>query len=295
MTEPTTLALAAGDYDLILQPQTGGSVGRFAWRGEPVLREACGPDVLDSGHMPLVPFSNRIAGGCFTVDGRTVRLPLNRRSADPVNTLHGYGWLSRWQVAEAGADHARLVHDHDAGDWPWSYRAEQMFRLTPDGLAMTMTLHNRSDSAMPAGLGFHPWFPRNAESRYHALHAGEWQTAADNLPASLTLSDAPRDWWQGQPVGSRIVDTAYQGRLGAIAIDWPDRGMALTMTPSDNLPFTVVYVPEGDDYFCVEPVSHLTDAINRGGMDLLAPGETMAVSLVLAVAGVGAWPSTSSG
>jgi len=295
MTESTTLALTAGDYDLILQPLAGGSVGRFAWRGQPVMRDAGGPDVLDSGHMPLVPYSNRIAGGCFSLGDRTVRLPLNRPLADPMNPLHGYGWLSVWQVAEAGTDHARLVHEFEAGEWPWSYRAEQHFRLTPDGLTMTMTLHNRSDSAMPAGLGFHPWFPRNDRTRYHALHAGEWRAGADNLPASLTLSDAPRDWWQGQPVGSRIVDTAYQGRSGTILVEWPDRGMALTMSPSDNLPFTVVYVPEGADYFCAEPVSHLTDAINRDGMAMLAPGETITASLVLAVAGVGAWPSASSG
>ena len=94
MISPSTLALAAGDYELILQPRTGGSVGRFAWRGHPLLREACGPDVLDSGHMPLVPFSNRIAGGRFTLGGKTFQLPRNRPSADPANPLHGYGWLN---------------------------------------------------------------------------------------------------------------------------------------------------------------------------------------------------------
>ena len=42
----------------------------------------------------------------------------------------------------------------------------------------------------------------------------------------------------------------------------------------------VVYTPEGKDYFCVEPVSHMTDAINRmdqphhGGLRVLAPAES---------------------
>jgi aldose 1-epimerase len=69
----------------------------------------------------------------------------------------------------------------------------------------------------------------------------------------------------------------FTGRSGAIRMRWPTH--ILTMMPADDLAFTVVYVPPGEDYFCVEPVSHMTDAINRPeersvtGMRWLAPGE----------------------
>ena len=48
---------------------------------------------------------------------------------------------------------------------------------------------------------------------------------------------------------------------------------------ADLLGQTVVYVPQVGDYFCVEPVSHMTDALNRleenAGMRRLEPGETV--------------------
>jgi aldose 1-epimerase len=63
------------------------------------------------------------------------------------------------------------------------------------------------------------------------------------------------------------VDTVYTGREGALKITWPGRGLALTLEPSGNLGFTVVYTPKGKDFFCVEPVTHMTDAVNRPGED----------------------------
>ena len=53
------------------------------------------------------------------------------------------------------------------------------------------------------------------------------------------------------------------------------------MSPSDTLGFTVVYVPAGAEHFCVESVSHMTDAVNRSepaavtGLRWLAANETL--------------------
>lgn len=46
----------------------------------------------------------------------------------------------------------------------------------------------------------------------------------------------------------------------------------------------MVFTPEGQDYFCVEPVSHATDAINRAPETMLwlEPGETAEVSMTIA-------------
>jgi aldose 1-epimerase len=42
----------------------------------------------------------------------------------------------------------------------------------------------------------------------------------------------------------------------------------------------VVYIPDGRDFFAIEPVSHANDAVNRpadegNGFRILQPGETM--------------------
>jgi len=279
------IELAAADYRLAVQPERGGSIAALTWRGETLLRATCGPSVLDTACFPLVPFSNRIANGRFRHAGGEVVLTPNLPGSDHPHPLHGFGWLTEWQVVEQGAGSVVLSHDYPGGEWPWPYHAEQAFSLSDQGLTMAITLENRGSAPMPAGLGFHPYFPCESDTIYRGLHRGEWQNSADCLPVHLDERDAATDWWQGRAVGLRSVDTVYTERQGDLRIIWPQRGMALTLTPSENLPFTVVYTPEGEDFFCVEPVSHMTDAVNHqdrdGGMLWLAPGEVMRAELRL--------------
>lgn len=278
------LHLRAGDYRLALDPGRGGSIARFAWRGEDLMRPTCGPSIFDTACFPLVPFSNRIAQGRFRFAGKSVRLAPNFPGSDHPHALHGFGWLAQWRVDRAEAASARLVHDYPGGDWPWAYRAVQGFTLDArEGLGIELSLTNLSSGSMPAGLGLHPYFPRRADTRYRGLHRAEWTTTAQGLPLALDRRDHARDWWQGLPAGARQVDTAYLARQGPLEIVWPDRALALAMAPDDSLAVTVVYTPAGEDFLCVEPVSHGTDAINRpgaeDGMACLAPGETMACAV----------------
>jgi aldose 1-epimerase len=283
----TPLTLTHGDWHLVLAPALGGSILALDWRGQPVMRRGGGGSIWDVASYPLVPFSNRIAHGRFVADGRAVALAPNFPGSDHPHTIHGFGWLAPWHVAQAGPGHARLTYAHSADAWPWPFAATQDFAFAQDALVLTLSLTNQGDSPMPAGLGIHPYFPRGADTVYHGLHRGEWHNTPDCLPLSLDQRDQAIDWWQGAPVGSRTVDTAYTGRQGPITLRWADRGLGLTMTPSDTLGQTVVYTPAGEDYVCVEPVSHTTDAVNRDragetGLVWLAPGETMTASITFA-------------
>lgn len=256
------LELAAADYRLAIDPARGGSILRFDWRGEPLMRPACGPSILDVACFPLVPFSNRIADGRFAADGVDVRLKPNFPGSSHPHPLHGFGWLSDWAVRESAASSIMLEHSYEAAEWPWSYRARQCFILDETGLKVMLSLNNLSDAAMPAGLGLHPYFPRNAQTVYRGLHRGEWQNDAGCLPVRLDEHAEAVDWWHGTPVATRAVDTAYAHREGALTVSWPDRALELSIEPSANLAHTVVYSPPGADYFCAEPVSHATDAVN---------------------------------
>lgn len=275
------ILLSAGDYALEVEPARGGSIARFAWRDRPLMRPTCGPSILDVACFPLVPFSNRIANGRFEAGGRAIGLRPNFPGSDHPHPLHGLGWLARWEVV-ARTPSLILRHRHAPGEWPWRYEAQQEFELAEDGLRHVLRLRNMSGTAMPAGLGFHPYFPRTPRTLFTALHRGEWTASDEGLPISLDRRAAPIDWWNGAPVAQRIVDTVYTGREGAMRIAWPEEGLALEIAPVDGLPFTVVYVPDAADFFCVEPVSHATDPFNRGAADeltWLAPGETIEVAV----------------
>lgn len=283
LSDSPTIDLQAGEYAVAIAPRVGSSISAFTFRNEPILRTAVGRSVLDSACFPLVPFSNRIANSRFVFEDMPVQLSPNHpeETDDPV--LHGFGWLGEWSLEESGGDTASLVFQHKADRWPWHFRARSGFHLDADGLLLTLELVNRDERPMPAGLGFHPYFPRTPRTNYRGLHRGEWRAGSDCLPLTLEERAAPIDWWAGNPVGSRRVDTVYTGRQGNLEILWPERGLAAVVEPSDNLSFTTVYVPGGEDFFCVEPVSHVTNVFNTGrpadGMRVLAPGESLMVSM----------------
>lgn len=281
------IELAAGDYRLIAAPERGGTILRFDWRGEPLLRPACGPSILDVACFPLVPFSNRIAGGRFRFAGREVRLEPNFPGSAHPHPLHGFGWLAGWAVAASDARSAELRHVHAAGEWPWSYSAAQTFALDDRGLTLTLSATNTSAERMPVGLGFHPYFPCDSDTRYRGLHRGEWRNDADCLPLALDWRGEPTDWWAGAPVASRLVDTGYVGRSGPLTIVWPARDIGLTLECSDALSDTVVYTPAGQDFCCVEPVTHATDAFNRNEGHVLEPGAALEVSVRLSATNLG--------
>ena len=67
----------------------------------------------------------------------------------------------------------------------------------------------------------------------------------------------------------------------------PDEKLSLRLTSS--LGYLVIYTPPQTDFFCVEPVSHVFNAIHMAepmahGLVALAPGQRMAASMRLGVA-----------
>lgn len=271
------LELNGGRYRVGIDPARGGSIAAFEWADAPILRPSGPGSMQDTACFALVPFSNRIARGSFVAGGQSHRMAPNAPGTDPRNPIHGFGWISEWEIVESSARHAVIEHHYPGDSWPWRYRAHQRFELGDNGLSVELGVTNMSGEKMPAGLGFHPYFPLTPKTRYHGLHCGEWRVDEGCLPVALEEQAEAVDWWAGAPVSSRRVDTVYTGRSGPLTITWPERALQCTLSASDNLSSTVIYTPADQDFFCVEPVSHATDAINRpdGNMVTLDPGATM--------------------
>jgi aldose 1-epimerase len=281
--EEFRLDLAFDEYRLVVAPSRGGSILRFDWRGLPIMRPAAGESILDVACFPIVPFSNRIANGRFAWEGRDVALAPNFPGNDHPHPLHGFGWLSPWRVCHSDQSTAVLDHCYAGREWPWAYRAELAYALSARGLRASLSLTNHADTAMPAGLGFHPYFPRSASTVYRGLHCGEWRNDGDCLPLSLEEYAHPRDWWDGAPLSARGVDTVYTRRSGELEIVSPETGLRIHIGCSPLLAFTAVLAPPGVEWFCVEPISHATNAVNLeredSGLVALRPGETIIATI----------------
>jgi aldose 1-epimerase len=288
------ITLAAGDLSLVLTPALGGAIAGFTQAGFALMRVS--PPAPDGGHalscFPLVPFSNRIADGAFTVAGR--RYQLNRLPRFAPHAIHGEGWVRPWRVAAASAAAATLVLDHDAaepGSWPFPFRAEQHFSLDQSALAVRLSLVNTGALSMPAGIGLHPYFPRHDGVVLGFRAASVWRNGPDQLPAAR--AEPPPPEWRfdpPRPLGAPGLDNCFAGWSGTTSIAWPAAGRGLEITADACFGHAVVYTPAGGPDFAFEPVSNMNDAINRmeivpdHGLVVLAPGAALTGLVRFAVA-----------
>ncbi len=285
MGNDTVLQLSHGGLSATIAPATGGSLAAFSADGREMMRPfdatlpgAAAGDPLAMACFPLVPFSNRIAHGRFVFNGRPVAL-----APDPIgarHAIHGLGWRRPWTVEAASGREATLVFCHDGGEWPWAFEARQTFTLDGEALTIVLALRNRADEPMPAGLGLHPFFPGRARARLTADLPFVWETGADPLPRAR--ANVPPEWnfARGRALAPLALDHCFSGGAGILRIEWEGQPLALSIERQGSN-HAVIYTPRDRDFFCVEPVSHVPDAVNRPegvdvtGLRVLAPGEEM--------------------
>ena len=273
--------LHAGALRLALRADMGGSIAGLWHRDTPVLRStepALLTSARQSGCFPLVPYSNRLGYRRFRWKGGDHTTQANFDGSP--HSLHGTGWLRPWELVSHSALDAvlRLRHAADA-HWPFAFEASQYFTLTPQSLGVQMTITNTADTAQPIGLGWHPYFPKRARSRLHIELSDRWECDATQLPTRKVAQPGI-----DADVAHLDFDHHFEGWKGPARIR--DEKLSLQLTSS--LPYLVVYTPQDKDYFCVEPVSHIGNAIHMAdpaahGLRTLQPGESFEASMTLGV------------
>jgi aldose 1-epimerase len=288
MDASALVTLTHGPLRLDLAPRVGGAIAGFRRDGVAILREMphealVGGLVRQAACYPLIPYSNRIAGGRFTFEGEAYRLAPN--FGDHPHSVHGNAWQRPWSVADLEPAQARLVLDHrpagaEAEGWPFAYRAEQLFVLDDEGLTLTLTLENQDGRAMPAGFGLHPFFPKRPGTVLRFFARTVWHNGADSLPDAREPVPPQWDYESLRPLGEPGLDNCFAGWDGEAEIRYENEDLAVHIEADPVFGHLVVYVPGPRDYFAVEPVSHMNDAIHHPdvgghGLAVLRPGETL--------------------
>jgi len=272
-----TLRLTRGNFILDLAPDLGGSVTRFSLGEQDILRRAISDqDARDTSAFPMVPFSGRIANGCFSTNDETVQLAPNM-PPEP-HAIHGFGWQTEWHVEAQTTDSAILVHKGGGDAWPWHYTAKQVFQLTDAGLQLVLSVQNNSETNMPVGLGWHPYFNRqNAKLTADTTHV--WLSGDDMIPSPPVIVPEDMDLRHMRHVDELRLDYAFNVGATVQTFEWPKLKLVQAADPIfQNL---IVYVPKGENFFCVEPATHAPDAVNAPlgddvtGLKWLAQGETL--------------------
>ena len=297
-----SVSLAAGGARVELAPDIGGAIAGFTFRGRDVLRPttaAARADRCVRGHAcyPLVPYSNRIAQGELTFGGRAHALA--RNFGDHPHAIHGVGWQRPWRVVDCDTASALIAFEHDAcGDhfhaWPWPFAAWQSFALIADDAAATLTLRiglrNTGSEAFPFGLGWHPYFPRDAATVLGFTARALWETDPTCLPTALVAPTGQRCFAPPRAIGTTRLDNVYTGWDGRATLADAMRGHAVDIEADGACPYLVVFIAASGDYLAVEPVTQMTDAFNRAargerdtGTRFLEPGAAFSCTMRISV------------
>lgn len=265
--------LVAGELRLALRPDLGGCIAGLWHAGLPVLRST-EPVQLSgsrlSGCYPLAPYSNRLGYRRLRWLGR--EYTTERNFDDNPHSVHGVAWQRPWSSVRSTAASALLRLEH-AGDahWPFAFALEQAFDLGPAALDVRLAFTNRAAHSQPVGLGWHPYFPKRPRSRLHIGLTERWDNDASGLPVRRVAQPGI-----DADVAHLDFDNCFEGWRGAAQLR--DEKLSLRLTSS--LHRLVVFTPQTKPYYCVEPVSHVSNAIHMAdpaacGLVALEPGHTL--------------------
>ena len=274
--------LHAGALRLALRPDLGGCIAGL-WHGHtPVLRSV-EPTALTASRpsacYPLVPYSNRLGYRKFRWKGADHTTQPN--FGENPHSVHGVGWQRPWDIVSSSVLEVVMNYRHSGdADWPFAFEAQQYFTLTPQSMKVQMVFTNTDTRAQPVGLGWHPYFPKRARSRLHIEVSDRWETDATQLP-TLKVQQPGID----SDVSHLDYDNCFDGWRGPARI----RDEAFSLQLTSSLDRLVVFTPQDKAYFCVEPVSHVSNAIHMAepaahGLRTLAPGESFEAWMKLDVA-----------
>ncbi len=249
----------------------------------------------------LAPWSNRIRDGAFTIAGRAHQL---RPDWPDGTAIHGLVKDRPWRLLDRAPWSARLEFDsmdHADLGYPFPIRTRVRYELEDEALHARIELTCSGPEPMPAGVGFHPFFPLRlgpggAPARIFIAKAsaarpsglrGRYRCERVMPVAGPSFDDICQRLDTGAAADELDLDDVFLGSLDGARVEWPGSEVALEVAVSPELGHTVVYTqperPRAErGYFCLEPVSMVNDGFNLAdrawpdtGVRVLEPGQSL--------------------
>jgi aldose 1-epimerase len=285
----TSIFLTNSVAKVEISPKLGGSILAYDVKLHnqfvPILRKTNKvKSVLESSCFPLIPYSNRIKHGQFNWQNKRITLTLNHLPEK--HSIHGHGWQLPWDVTDKTDTSLTLQYHYQTAEWPFSYSAQQTFKLDDKVLEVELSIINTSNTAMPAGLGLHPYFSLTNKSYVNSSIDKMWAVDDENIPTKLVDGPKSINSQTGMIIKGSNLDNVFTGFVGSATVTWPEWQAKANITTSSNCKFMVLYSPDDKDFFCLEPVTHCTNAINMAnndvkntGIEYLKPQQKITVSM----------------
>ncbi|MDI2089991.1 aldose 1-epimerase [Commensalibacter oyaizuii] len=294
------LEIKSGDNRVGIYPALGGSIAYWLRRDIPVFYPIVNSHLASRSKQiiaayPLLPYSNRIANGQFQFENRSYQLDLN--AANGKDSIHGNAWQREWSLEALTEKTVTLSLTHEpngefSGQWPFSYFAKIVYALSENGLAVHLSFKNTDHEKQPVGLGFHPYFPRRDQVEVGFTARSVWNNGTDGLPQGRMSIEGNWSFEKMQVLKKdTVLDNCYAGWDRFAFIRWKYSHAYLTMTCSQIFKHLVVFTPENQPYFTLEPASNMNNGINMPeisdrGLTILKPDQELRGDIFYSFTGV---------
>ncbi len=273
--------------------EVGGGIREYSVAGRPVLEPYPLEGMCDGAHgMPLIPWPNRLAEGCYSFAGSEYQLPLDEPERE--NAIHG---LLRWRAWEE-LDHAgdrvtvgcRLLA---MPGYPFAVEVSIAYQLGEEGLTVTTSARNIGERECPFGAGQHPYIsPGEGTIDACTLHLDAATRLLNDERHQVPVGREPvagtsYDFRTPRLIGDQQIDDAFTdlGRddagISRARLQCPD-GASVELWADEHYPFLEIY--SGDTLapgrrrtaLAVEPMSCAPNAFRSGdGLVRLAPEQSL--------------------
>ena len=283
--------------------EVGATLRRYEVGGQPFLDGFDASEMSSGGRgQVLAPWPNRLAGGSYEFAGTRYQLAISEPKTG--NASHGLVRWANWTlVARAAASVTLALTLHPQSGYPFALALALTYRLADDGLTVQTSARNVGASALPFGLGFHPYFTVGThlvdEATFTLPAATSLAVDERMIPTGRdSVAAGPLDFRDARPIGDTVIDSCFtdlardeQGRA-RIVLAAPGGKPALTLTLDRTFDFVQVYtgnnLPDPSARrrgLAIEPMTCPANAFNSGtGLIVLAPGEEFAAAWNVQVA-----------
>ncbi len=232
----------------------------------------------------LAPWPNRVRDGRWDDEGTERLLALTEPKLG--NASHGLLRFTAYDIAETASGATLSATVHPQTGYPYLVETSVTYVLRTDGIDVSHSLTNRSDTAAPVALGTHPFVTIGDVDPHELVLTVPAHTAFDTDDRMLPIGtrDADAALRDGVRLGDITLDTGFTDLdrdpdgLVRHSLTAPD-GRRLTVWQGAGFDFAQVYTttkyPGQALAVAIEPMTAPADALNSdAGIRRLAPGET---------------------
>ena len=210
-----------------------------------------------TGYFATIPYFGSVKKNSFYHHKKNKYISLPKTHILEVDTIHGEGWISKWQLNSQTNNSITLIYTHNGKkNFPCLYRAIQKFELIKNSLIISITLKNLGEYPFDCGIGFHPWFNINDKSRiYSNTLTYLKEKKVNNFKKIKFLNKKFLD------LNKYKIDSTFLNWNGKSKLVI-NKDVSILIKNKKNIRNLHVYSPPKEDFFCIEPVTNIADAFN---------------------------------